>query len=67
MLRKEAVGKEQSAAKLRIEAWTIEGKVSAVTQVPPYSYRCEDRVRDGPASGEKGSKGEFHIGENLFK
>jgi len=28
---------------------------------------CEDRVRDGPASGEKGSKGEFYIGENLSK
>jgi hypothetical protein len=23
---------------------------------------CEDRVRDGPASGEKGSKGESYIG-----
>ena len=24
---------------------------------------CEGRVRDGPASGEKGSKGEFYTGD----
>jgi len=41
LLRKEAVAKEQSAAKLRIQAWTIEGKVSAVTQEITLTDRYE--------------------------
>ena len=35
--------------------------------LPARPHSCEDRVRDGPASGGKGSKGKFYIGETLSK
>ena len=35
---------------------------------PATSFgECADRVREGPASGEKGSTGKFYIGKILFK
>ena len=53
------------------------GRLFLMSEVPLYPElrppgmiapcECEDRVRDGPASGEKGSKGELYIGENLSK
>jgi hypothetical protein len=45
-LRKDAVAKEQQAAKLRIQAWKLEGKVSAVTQEITLKDRYERQLAE---------------------